>query len=185
MGLYYYHIMLDFREKNSVFEGIFWALLFGKYFFGLFRNIQLRWSLSVGLSSPPPWILLSVKFETSDCNKLEDFFIKLFKFQIWWNKKTSIITSLRDFPSNFLRFLYSQIQKFDCQKPQRFSIKLFQFVYKWNLKSVTGNLWGLLQSNVMGDFTYIPTSLAGAHEIPLSYQIMNKIPSIAVLAHFS
>ena len=33
MGLHYYHIMLDFCEMNSVFEGIFWVLLFGKYFF--------------------------------------------------------------------------------------------------------------------------------------------------------
>ena len=56
MGLHYYHIMLDFCEMNSVFEGIFWVLLFGKYvfggregasvsgkvFFGSFRNTQLR-----------------------------------------------------------------------------------------------------------------------------------------------
>ena len=33
MGLYYYHIMLDFPEMNGVFEGVFRALLFGKYFF--------------------------------------------------------------------------------------------------------------------------------------------------------
>ena len=52
MGLYYYHIMLDFCEMNSVFEGIFKVLLFGKYFlgfllvakyfFGSFRKTQLR-----------------------------------------------------------------------------------------------------------------------------------------------
>ena len=53
MGLHYYHIMLDFCEMNSVFEGIFWVLLFGKYFLrgfllvakyflGSFRNTQLR-----------------------------------------------------------------------------------------------------------------------------------------------
>ena len=35
MGLHYYHIMLDFCEMNSVFEGIsFRVLLFGKYCFG-------------------------------------------------------------------------------------------------------------------------------------------------------
>ena len=47
---------------NSVLEGIFRVLLFGKYFFGFFisgkvffgsfTNTQLRRSLSVGLSSP-------------------------------------------------------------------------------------------------------------------------------------
>ena len=36
MGLHYYHIRLDFWEINSVFEGIFWVLLFGKYFLGVF-----------------------------------------------------------------------------------------------------------------------------------------------------
>ena len=35
MGLYYYHIMIDFCELNSVFEGIFLGfLLVAKYFFG-------------------------------------------------------------------------------------------------------------------------------------------------------
>ena len=34
MGLYYCHIMLDFCEMNSVFEGIFRGLLFGKHYFG-------------------------------------------------------------------------------------------------------------------------------------------------------
>ena len=34
MGLHYCHIMLDFCEMNSVFEGIFRVLLFGKYFWG-------------------------------------------------------------------------------------------------------------------------------------------------------
>ena len=34
MSLDYYHILLDFCEMNSVFEGIFRVLLFGKYFFG-------------------------------------------------------------------------------------------------------------------------------------------------------
>ena len=52
MGLHYYHIMLDFCEVNSAFEGIFRVFLFGKYFvgffvggkvlFGSFRNTQLR-----------------------------------------------------------------------------------------------------------------------------------------------
>ena len=28
------HMMLEFREMNSVFEGIFWVLLFRKYFLG-------------------------------------------------------------------------------------------------------------------------------------------------------
>ena len=51
MGLYYYHIMLDFCELNSVFKDIFRVLLFGNYFlefcvsgkvfFGSFRNTQL------------------------------------------------------------------------------------------------------------------------------------------------
>ena len=36
MGLQYCHIMLDFCEMNSVFEGIFWVLFFGKFFFGGF-----------------------------------------------------------------------------------------------------------------------------------------------------
>ena len=58
MGLHYYHMMLGFCKMNSVFEGIFRVLLFGKYFvgfsvsskvfFGSFRNIQLRRSLPVG-----------------------------------------------------------------------------------------------------------------------------------------
>ena len=52
-------------------------------------------------SNEAVWTLHSVKFETFDCKKLEDFFIKLFKFQIWWSKKILITTSLRDFPSNF------------------------------------------------------------------------------------
>ena len=53
MGLHYCHIMLDFCERNSVFEGIFRVLLIEKYFwgfsvggktisFGSFRNTQLR-----------------------------------------------------------------------------------------------------------------------------------------------
>ena len=33
MSLHYCHIMLDFCKMNSVFEGIFRVLLFGKYFF--------------------------------------------------------------------------------------------------------------------------------------------------------
>ena len=33
MGLHYCHIMLDFCEMNSVFEGIFRVLFFGKYYF--------------------------------------------------------------------------------------------------------------------------------------------------------
>ena len=52
MGLYYYHIILDFCEMNSVLRVFFKALIFGKYFFGFsvsgkvffgsFRNTQLR-----------------------------------------------------------------------------------------------------------------------------------------------
>ena len=51
MGLHYYHMMLEFRQMNSVFDSIFRVLLFGKYFFGFFsgkvffgsfRNIQLH-----------------------------------------------------------------------------------------------------------------------------------------------
>ena len=34
MGHHYYQIMLDLCEMNSVFEGTFRVLLFGKYFFG-------------------------------------------------------------------------------------------------------------------------------------------------------
>ena len=51
MGLHYYH-MLDFCEMNSVFESLFRVLLFAKYFlgflsvakyfFGSFRDTQLR-----------------------------------------------------------------------------------------------------------------------------------------------
>ena len=33
MGLHYCHIMLDFCQMNSVFQGIFRVLLYGKYFF--------------------------------------------------------------------------------------------------------------------------------------------------------
>ena len=36
MGLHYCHIMLDFCDMNSVFEGIFRVLLFGKCFFWVF-----------------------------------------------------------------------------------------------------------------------------------------------------
>ena len=52
MDLYYYRIMLDFCEMNSVFEGIFIGFAFRKVFFGFsvsgkvffrsFRNTQLR-----------------------------------------------------------------------------------------------------------------------------------------------
>ena len=36
MDLHYCHITLDFCEMNSVFQGIFRVLLYGKYFFGGF-----------------------------------------------------------------------------------------------------------------------------------------------------
>ena len=52
MGLIYYHMMLEFREMNNVFECIFlgfafWKVFFGfsvsgKVFFGSFRSIQLH-----------------------------------------------------------------------------------------------------------------------------------------------
>ena len=52
MGLHYYHMMLEFREMNSVLGVFFRVLLFGKYFFGFsvsgkvffgsFRNTQLH-----------------------------------------------------------------------------------------------------------------------------------------------
>ena len=71
------------------------------------------------------WILHSVKFETFYSNKLDDFFIKFYRFQIYWNKKSLIVTVLRDFLSNFSSFVYSQTQYFDCKKPQRFSGKLW------------------------------------------------------------
>ena len=34
MSLHYYHIMCDFCEMNSVFEGIFLGFAFRKVFFG-------------------------------------------------------------------------------------------------------------------------------------------------------
>ena len=106
-------------------------------------------------------------------------------FQVSWNKKTLIITSLRDFPSNFLSVAYSQIQNFDCKKPQRFSIRLFEFLYKWNLKSMTGNFWGLLQSKVMGDLTYTPFDWQVTMKSLYPTRLWTKyLVAIAVLAHF-
>ena len=48
MSLHYYHIMLDFWEINSVSEGIFRVLLFGKKFFGNFLQ-----SIFLGRSEIP------------------------------------------------------------------------------------------------------------------------------------
>ena len=59
MGLHYYHIMLDFCEMNSVYEGIFWVLLFGKYFLGGFLLVAKYFLGRLGIpnsADPCLWV---------------------------------------------------------------------------------------------------------------------------------
>ena len=81
MGLHYYLIMLDFCEMNSVFEGIFRVLLFGKYFLGFLSVAKyLFWVVQ---KYPTPLIPVSRIFKSTPwTNKL----LKLgsVKAQTYW-----------------------------------------------------------------------------------------------------
>ena len=49
----HYHVMLHFWQMNCVSQDHFLDFAFWKVYFGLFRNTQLYWSLSVGSPNSP------------------------------------------------------------------------------------------------------------------------------------
>ena len=61
MGLHYCHIMLDFCEMNSVFEGIFRVLLFGKFFLGFLSVAKYQFGVIQKYPSPLIPVCRSVK----------------------------------------------------------------------------------------------------------------------------
>ena len=143
---------------------------FFKYPFRSLHNVKYENSIAIWpwrFSNEAFWIFHSVKFETFDWNKLEDFFIKFYKFQTQWNKKTLIITILRHFPSNRSSFAYSQYKTLTARNLRDFPAN-FEFLYKWKFeKCVRGSL-RFVAIKGHGKPSIHPISLAGAHEIFLS-----------------